>query len=74
MCKKGILCTVCGKAPQFEKMMGGNDFPLSGDGSVYWRLVCDCSHKQNIEFLRSKSYAQSEWESENYKLKIEMDN
>ena len=74
MCKKRILCAVCGEAPQFEKMMGGGAFPMSGDGSVYWRLVCDCPHKQNIEFLRSKSYAQSEWESENYKLKIEMDN
>ena len=40
MCKKRILCTVCGEAPQFEKMMGGGTFSMSGDGSVYWRLVC----------------------------------
>ena len=71
MSEKKVLCTTCGKAPGFEKQMGGmggSVFPMSGDGSVYWRLVCDCPHKQNIEFLRSQFFAQGEWESENYKM------
>lgn len=68
MSKKKILCTTCGKAPGFKKQMGGGIFPMSGDGSVYWRLLCDCPHKQDIEFLRSQLFAQSEWESKNYKM------
>ena len=66
---KKVLCTTCGEEPGFEKQMGGAAFgPGSGDGSVYWRLVCDCSHKKDVEFIRSKYFAQLTWESETYKI------
>lgn len=68
MSKKRVLCTTCKEEPGFEKIMGGSVFPLSGDGSVYWRLTCNCPHKQSIEFLHSQLLAQAEWESANYKM------
>ncbi len=64
-----ISCTTCGEKPKFERTMGGAAFgPGSGDGSVYWVLTCECSHKQNIEPIRPLNMAVNEWETKNYKL------